>query len=444
MQFIPTSNDFYLNMRCGKMKRYNLIFISLLIPVLQILAQENVKLQLVGRYDTKGYARDVFVSGIYAYVADESFAPNQGGGLRVIDISNPNSPIQVGSIDISGSAEAVDVSGSYAFIADWYYGLRVIDVSNPQTPNEIGNYDTKGNAADIEVSGSFAYVTDTKYGLRIIDVSNPGTPQETGYYYPPTLQRGIFIKGNYAYVNSGKTLRILDVSDPTVPRELGFYTTNYEIHGIFIYNNYAFLANDVNGLLILDISNPVNISVIGQYTPSSFSAFDVYVAGNYAYVTSSYGGLHLVDISNPYSPKPVSAYTLYAPSWGVFVSVNYIYVATHNLGLYILKLESITDIEQDKNILPQQIRLFQNYPNPFNPTTTITYELPRTCEVNVTIYNTLGQKIRTLVRKQQTAGRYEVMWDGRDESGQEVASGVYIYQLRAGEFVQTRKMILMR
>jgi len=89
-------------------------------------------------------------------------------------------------------------------------------------------------------------------------------------------------------------------------------------------------------------------------------------------------------------------------------------------------------------------KLFSNYPNPFNPTTTITYEIPRASKVILTIYNTLGQKIKTLVNKQQTAGRYELVWDGRNETEQEVASGIYLYQLKAGDFVETKKMILMR
>lgn len=88
--------------------------------------------------------------------------------------------------------------------------------------------------------------------------------------------------------------------------------------------------------------------------------------------------------------------------------------------------------------------LRQNYPNPFNPTTTIDYVLPVRSRVSLEIFNTLGQKIRTLVEATQPAGAQRISWDGRDENGAAVTSGIYLYKLRAGGIVQSRKMILLR
>jgi hypothetical protein len=88
--------------------------------------------------------------------------------------------------------------------------------------------------------------------------------------------------------------------------------------------------------------------------------------------------------------------------------------------------------------------LEQNYPNPFNPSTTVKYELPKPVEVHLKIYDLMGQHVRTLVQQDQPAGRYTILWDGRNEKGEVLASGVYLYQLRAGSFVQTRRMALVR
>ena len=82
--------------------------------------------------------------------------------------------------------------------------------------------------------------------------------------------------------------------------------------------------------------------------------------------------------------------------------------------------------------------------NPFNPTTTIRYHLQETNKVLLKIYNTLGEEVRVLVNEKQGAGVKSVVWDGRDTFGQKVSSGVYIYQLQAGEFVQNRKMVLLK
>ena len=94
--------------------------------------------------------------------------------------------------------------------------------------------------------------------------------------------------------------------------------------------------------------------------------------------------------------------------------------------------------------VPNIFQLDQNYPNPFNPATEIRYQLPKSSDVTLFIYNTLGQKVRTLVNSHQSAGRYQVKWNGKDDAGRQVASGVYFYKVLAGSFSQVRKMILMR
>jgi hypothetical protein len=97
-----------------------------------------------------------------------------------------------------------------------------------------------------------------------------------------------------------------------------------------------------------------------------------------------------------------------------------------------------------KPALPVTIQLYQNYPNPFNPETTIEYYLPRGLAVKLEIYNILGQRIRTIMSGKKLPGLYQVQWDGRDDTGREVSSGVYIYRLKSGNFTQSRKMLLLR
>jgi hypothetical protein len=89
--------------------------------------------------------------------------------------------------------------------------------------------------------------------------------------------------------------------------------------------------------------------------------------------------------------------------------------------------------------LPVKFQLHQNYPNPFNPITNISYVLPITCHLELSIYNILGQKVATLVNKRQSAGNYNIEWDA---SG--LVSGVYYYQLQAGDFLEVKKMVLLK
>jgi len=94
--------------------------------------------------------------------------------------------------------------------------------------------------------------------------------------------------------------------------------------------------------------------------------------------------------------------------------------------------------------LPQVYQLEQNYPNPFNPSTVIYYTLPTTADITLVVYNTLGQKVKTLIAGSQIAGQHSVEWDGTDESGAAVSSGVYFYKFTATDYSATRKMLQIK
>ena len=103
------------------------------------------------------------------------------------------------------------------------------------------------------------------------------------------------------------------------------------------------------------------------------------------------------------------------------------------------------DANLAKNLVPDEFALEENYPNPFNPTTNIKFAMPKAGNVKLTIYNMLGQKVRTLVSKEMKAGRYNVQWDSRNEFGAKVSSGLYFYRMQVGgKHIGSRKMILMK
>ena len=101
-------------------------------------------------------------------------------------------------------------------------------------------------------------------------------------------------------------------------------------------------------------------------------------------------------------------------------------------------------IDEEIAYIPGDFYLYQNYPNPFNPVTTIRYNLPEMVHVQLTIYNLLGREVAVLVDKRQQAGYHSVTWNGRDRLGREVGTGVYIYQLKAGVFMGTKKVLLVK
>ena len=96
------------------------------------------------------------------------------------------------------------------------------------------------------------------------------------------------------------------------------------------------------------------------------------------------------------------------------------------------------------NALPVEYALEQNYPNPFNPSTNIAFALPKAGKVEVSVFNVLGQQVNTLVSEELPAGSHTVVWDGTNGRGTPVASGIYFYRIVAGDFSQTKKMLMLK
>ena len=101
---------------------------------------------------------------------------------------------------------------------------------------------------------------------------------------------------------------------------------------------------------------------------------------------------------------------------------------------------STVSIEDDLNGIPTTFEIGQNYPNPFNPSTNIKYQVPENAKVSMIVYNMTGQKVTTLTNEFQTAGYHNVIWNGTNDFGQKVSSGVYFLRMQAGSFVKTISM----
>jgi hypothetical protein len=108
------------------------------------------------------------------------------------------------------------------------------------------------------------------------------------------------------------------------------------------------------------------------------------------------------------------------------------------------KSTAVEDETEENAVAPKYFELYQSHPNPFNAQTAIKYDLLKPCHVTLSIYNILGQKVKTLVDGRQEAGAKSLNWDGKDEHGRDSASGIYFYQLKAGEVTQTKQMVLLK
>ena len=103
----------------------------------------------------------------------------------------------------------------------------------------------------------------------------------------------------------------------------------------------------------------------------------------------------------------------------------------------------LSQIENEAG-MPGRYSLLQNYPNPFNPTTTLRYNLPENSHVTITIYDMLGRKVKTLINETQYSGYRSIIWDAIGNKGERASAGIYLYQIQAGEYMQTKKMVLLK
>ena len=189
--------------------------------------------------------------------------------------------------------------GTLAYVADFFAGLRVIDVSNPAAPVEVGFLDTGGLWFDVAVVDGMAYIAGGA-GLHVIDVSNPASPVEVGVLDTPGRAKGLAVVGDVAYIADDTALRVIDVSNPAAPVELGSVDTPAFATSVSVVDGLAYVATSLLdfGLRVIDVGNPaapVELGGLGE------DVVDVDVVGGLAYVaTFTAAGLRIFDFGPEY------------------------------------------------------------------------------------------------------------------------------------------------
>jgi hypothetical protein len=178
------------------------------------------------------------------------------------------------------------------------------------------------------------------------------------------------------------------------------------------------------------VSHDIYTSILDPQNPSPGNPF--WEIENYVWEREKYSGKNI--------PQRFIAYTRPAPKDDVIVWHTEVMAAI----MICPKTTGVEDEGEESAITPKDFELYQSYPNPFNNQTIIKYDFLKPCQITLTIYNILGQKVKTLVEGYQEAGTKSINWDGKDEKGKDLASGIYFYQLRAGEVAQTKRMVLLK
>ena len=311
-----------------------------------------------------------------------------------------------------------------------------------------------GGGGDLTIHNAFSTV-ETPYDFISEDLDGDGDNDiaiATYAEYPAYYQRAFFNNGTGSFTTattfpssgSCSIVAAADIDDDS-DNDLIYITDDDRIY--FYKNNGSGSFNDSSSFELF-------VSAAGIYTNDFDLDGDIDIAVNDEWdgcfvVYSNDGNGNFVD---PRYYRVGSDYTLGFTGADLdndgdeeLIPVTYTDV-TDSLKIFWNRRDLIPLDNNDNHhgAIPSLFTLNQNYPNPFNPVTTIDYTLPVRADVSITIYNLLGQTVRTLINNQQAAGNYSVTWDGRDNMGKTAASGLYFYRLKAGDFAESKKMIMLK
>jgi hypothetical protein len=365
--------------------------------------------------------------------------------LTVIDLSNPELPQEAGHLVLfphtfpSSNYYNIAMSGSTAFWAGGNRGLKIVDVSDIQNPLLIATVPETTVAVD--VAGSMAYVASDQGGLRIFDVSDPTNPINVGNL--PIACWNLMVSGSRAYLATLDGVVVVDVSNPTLPEEIGSVLLPREVWGDMVEaGSFLYVICEGQVVSVVDVSNPASPAFLTELPFDN--VFDLALSGTHLYLATGQdaSGLVVLDVSQPVSPHLIGNVSGYSPF--VATSDSLVYFGSSGFT-YTSLLVMPNQCEATTGVLPDEAMpryLGQAYPNPAHgDMSVIPFTVPRAGTVSLRVFDLGGRQVRSLVDGPMESGTHSAMWDGRNEHGERMPSGIYFYELRAPGFKDSRKMV---
>lgn len=393
-----------------------------------VYPDHSSNLALVGHMVAPHEAYDVEVSGNYAYVV------NGTNGLMVADISDSSIPEEVTSLSLPGNSTGLCRQGSYLYIIDQEDTLRVVSISNPTNPTQVGKV---GFSVDqpkgLCVAGTRAYVACRGTGVEIVDISTPSSPSVIGTFNTAGQAYDIVVEDTFAYVADGTMgLRIWSVADPSSPYEIGYDNTNGITQGIDKTGNYVYLAEGGAGIKVFNVSDPANPQQLG-FLDTPGTAQSVLITDS-LYVSDGSGGLLVIDVSTPGSPTQVG----YMESFGSATNVAHVgellYLADVGDGVYVIH-EDLLPAVKEMTEQPLVSKLVVSSPQTNYLKFSITLE--QKSDFCVNIYDAAGRLVESMDKKGLDAGVHDLKWSAN-------AAGVYFVQVETAQHAVAKKVVFLK
>ena len=313
-------------------------------------------------------------------------------------------------------------------------GLTISDMDNDGTPEVVCSDGSTDNLVVVEATGADTYAlnlvpmpvagkTVSVHGIDAVDANGDGRDE----VYFANLQGAVWVvatSGDAINLTTSDIHMIDDTNEQWLEAstgDLGFGGSDFVIAASNATKavNYRYAGGafgDVTDPLNYQVSTVIDSADVAAIVPGGIRVYGLDLAG---------------DMDGDGLPE-------------IVFSRGSTRGGTNAPALFITEGQMNPVGITDPGTVPHQFALEQNYPNPFNPETNISFALPKTSHVELVIYNVLGQKVRTLVNQTLEAKVHTVKWDGRDDQGVAVPSGLYFYRLKSQQFTQTKRMLLVR
>jgi hypothetical protein len=282
-------------------KLFLLILVSLVLNGPGMFAQDTKNMTLLGNYGKgEGESKALFAAGSIVYYG-------LGNKIQIASLSNPASPVKVGSVIVSDVVEALvrtSINSNQYLVASGGTNMWIVDIKNPTIPVLVSSVVVApGTVCEgIATSGTYAYVAAGGGGLRIYNISTPASPVFVSSIDSLAYCESVIISGQYAYVAAGSRSHIVDISNPASPVYVGQMPGYGGYHQyVNVRSGYAYICDYNAGLQVVNITNPANpVNVMN--IPSGYRTADIMFDGNYAYVAVGDSGMQIYNVVNPASP----------------------------------------------------------------------------------------------------------------------------------------------
>ncbi len=260
-----------------------------------ILRNTEGSLSQVGaQFNLPSYVSDLQIQGNTLYAAAGS------AGLRIIDISNPLKPVEIGAFITSGFTESVAIQGTKAYLADGLEGMRIIDLSNQKKPVSLGQVYQGKYAFHVAVSDNSAYIAAADDGLLIADISISDSPKELATIDTPGIARNVIVEGKQVYVaDDWKGVQVINISNPLQPEVLNTIPTAGRAYGLALHKEYLYVADAYMGLRVFQIHSISVPKDITSFVPNESQMSKVMVHNGLLLCADRVNGLLCFGINQP-------------------------------------------------------------------------------------------------------------------------------------------------